>query len=67
MKDNPAVNKINTLKKIKEMKVFGDRPHDGNFIRNGNVGQWKETMSQSMIERFDAWIAANTKNTDFRI
>lgn len=67
MKNNPAVNKIYIVKKLHEMKAFGDKKPEGNFIRNGSVGQWKESMPENMIKRFDDWIAANTKDTDYKI
>lgn len=63
MKDNPALNKEKTVEYIRDMGVYGDfKPDDGRFIRNGNVGQWKESMSEEMIEKFDKWIVDNLKN-----
>lgn len=62
MKNNPALNKKKAVKWICETKVYGEFQPDDEFIRNGNVGQWKGRMSDEMIDKFDRWIADNLKN-----
>ncbi|XP_014225888.1 estrogen sulfotransferase, testis isoform-like [Trichogramma pretiosum] len=56
MKKNPAVNREVNIKWMKSQSKV-----DGEFMRSGTVGQWKETMSEEMIEKFDAWIIENLK------
>lgn len=34
------------------------------FVRKATVGDWKSHMSQELSDRFDKWIAENTKGTD---
>lgn len=37
---------------------------DSHFIRKGQKGDYKNYMSEEMIDRFNKWIEANTKGTD---
>ncbi|XP_014227591.1 sulfotransferase 1C4-like [Trichogramma pretiosum] len=62
MKNNTSVNKKTTIEYINNMKVFGEQKSEGEFIRNGGVGQWKEAMSERMVNRFDEWIAKYSKH-----
>ncbi|XP_014227592.2 sulfotransferase family cytosolic 1B member 1-like [Trichogramma pretiosum] len=64
MKNNPAVNREFNIKWIKSNNVYGESKVDGEFIRSGSVGQWKETMSEEMIEKFDAWTVENLKQCE---
>ncbi|KOC59245.1 Sulfotransferase 4A1 [Habropoda laboriosa] len=50
MKSNPAVNYEDHIKMNRQMKSINV---DGEFIRSGKVDQWREEMSESVIERFD--------------
>lgn len=34
------------------------------FIRKGEVGDWRNHMSEEMSKRFDEWIEKNTHGTD---
>ncbi|KAK4883047.1 hypothetical protein RN001_006366 [Aquatica leii] len=53
MKNNAAVNHNN---------LYG---RDG-FIRSGQVGDHKKTMSTEILSKFDDWIKKNTQNTDYQ-
>lgn len=54
MQSNPAVNLEPIIKK----------ETDGKFIRKGQVGDWKNYMSPELSNRFDEWIALNTRDSD---
>jgi len=58
-KTNPSVN-------YTDLQALGFFKNDGQFVRKGQIGDWKNyfTVDQSM--RFDKWIEANLKNTDLR-
>lgn len=64
MKNNPALNRKMTVDTIKKNKLFGDFKIEGEFIRSGQVGQWKEAMDDKMKKKFDEWIETNTKNCE---
>ncbi|CAH1966046.1 unnamed protein product [Acanthoscelides obtectus] len=36
------------------------------FLRKGQVGDWKNYMSEEMSRKFDEWIKKNTQGTDLR-
>lgn len=63
MKTNPAVNYEEAVELNKKLKLI---QADGQFMRSGQVDQWKEKMSGEVIERFDKWTVENLKNTDLR-
>lgn len=64
MKSNPAVNYEEHIKMNKQMRSINA---DGEFIRSGKVDQWKEEMSDSVIQRFDKQTKENfsTRNLFF--
>lgn len=65
MKSNPAVNRESTIATVKKFNPFGNSVViEGEFIRNGNIGQWKSSMSNEMIKKFDEWTQQNLKNCD---
>lgn len=61
MKENPAVN----LEPIMRQS-FGDEYLDGTdlrFIRRGEVGDWRNYMTDDMSQKFDKWTEQNLKGT----
>ena len=58
MQKNPSVNLENI--------IDGDEVNKSSlkFIRKGQVGDWKNYMSDEMSEKFDKWIASNTIDSD---
>lgn len=42
-------------------------PLEGEFMRKGIVRDHKNEMTSNMINRFDDWIEANVRNTDYTI
>ncbi|XP_066993078.2 luciferin sulfotransferase [Anabrus simplex] len=63
MKDNPAVNN----------EMFAEQERNGaddpnlTFIRQGESGAWKKSMSPEMAERFTQWTESKLKGTDYKI
>ncbi len=41
------------------------KAEDVNFIRKGISGQWKESMSDQLIAKFDKWSAEKILGTNF--
>lgn len=63
MKKNPSVNRDKVAEKINESKIFGENYQaEGNFMRKGESGYWKTTMSQEMIKKFDDWTSDHLKD-----
>lgn len=61
MKANPAVNYQH---EVAQFQVITGSKIGGDFIRNGNVDQWKTVMSPDVIKRFDDWIAKCSKDME---
>ncbi|XP_030749806.1 sulfotransferase family cytosolic 1B member 1-like [Sitophilus oryzae] len=59
MKNNTAVN-YDWLVKLSS-KYKADK--NSSFMRTGKVGDYKNVMSEEMIERFDKWTKEHTKGT----
>lgn len=57
MQKNPAVN-IGTY-----LPLNGDKEKSVQFIRKGQIGDWKNYMSTELSERFDEWTRKNTEGT----
>lgn len=57
MQKNPAVNITSYL------PVNGDKDKNVQFIRKGQIGDWKNYMSDELSVRFDEWIRMNTDGT----
>ncbi|XKL64943.1 hypothetical protein PGB90_005029 [Kerria lacca] len=57
-------NSVNQKKQLLKFKVVS-QPEDVNFIRKGISGQWKESMSQELIIKFDEWTKKYLLETDF--
>ncbi|XP_069695754.1 luciferin sulfotransferase-like isoform X2 [Periplaneta americana] len=60
MKNNPAVNYEAA---IEINKKFGLINADGHFMRSGQVGGYKEAMSEKLIAEFDRWTQENIAGT----
>ena len=56
---NEAVNK-------NDLKAKGVFKEEGNFIRKGKTGDWKNHFSPELNERIDRWIQANLAGTDLK-
>lgn len=39
---------------------------DGNFIRKGAIGDWKDLFTEELNERANKWIEKNLRDTDLR-
>ncbi|XP_015111028.1 sulfotransferase 1 family member D1 [Diachasma alloeum] len=61
MKKNPAVNKEEW---IKAMKQFNISTTGEKFLRSGEVNQWKVAMSREMIDEFDQWTSRQLETSD---
>ena len=42
----------------------GDEPDDKNFMRKGQVGDWKNYFDPEKNKEWNAWIAKNISGTD---
>jgi len=56
MKNNPAVNYEAVMDINRKFNLTSE---DGHFMRSGQVGNYKETMSPEMILEFDQWTQEN--------
>lgn len=57
MQKNPAVN-------IKSyLPLNGSQDQNGQFIRKGQIGDWKNYMSEQLSARFDEWTKKHTDGT----
>jgi estrone sulfotransferase len=61
MKNNPAVNYEAA---IEFNRRFNLTPADGNFMRSGQVGNYKAVMSPEIIGEFDRWTQENLAGSD---
>ncbi|KAL1138260.1 hypothetical protein AAG570_009949 [Ranatra chinensis] len=61
MRNNPALN-LEPLLKLKNGPSF-EMNGDSNFIRKGQVGDWKNYMSEDLSQRFDKWMETNLAGT----
>lgn len=60
MKKNPAVN----YEAVVEInRTFNLIDAEGQFMRSGKVGEWKDKMTPELIDKFDAWTEKNLKGT----
>ncbi|XP_058803922.1 luciferin sulfotransferase-like [Phymastichus coffea] len=64
MKANPAVNYEEVVELNKKYKLIET---DGQFMRSGQLNQWKGTMSDDVIAKFDSWTAKNLKSSGLRL
>lgn len=61
MKKNPAVNYEDEVRYFQEINNI--QKENGCFIRQGNSGGWRETMSSAMVEKFDRWTEEHLEGT----
>lgn len=75
MKSNPAVNLDPIIKNFhKNNNNYNknqnnndndnDENNDVKFIRKGQIGDWKNHISEELSKKFDKWIEKNTKESD---
>ncbi|XP_028981879.1 sulfotransferase 4A1 [Diachasma alloeum] len=62
MKKNPAVNHKSMFEFTKQ---YLGASGEAEFIRRGQVNQWKTVMSPNILAQFDEWISKNLKTSDF--
>ncbi|XP_015110400.1 amine sulfotransferase [Diachasma alloeum] len=64
MKNNKAVNHQSMFEFTKKyLNAVGN----AEFIRRGQVNQWKTEMTPEILKKFDDWISKNLKNSDFSL
>lgn len=63
MQNNPAVNLEPIMLVAAESKEVC---RSVKFIRKGQVGDWKNYMSDAMSDKFDKWIELNTRDSDLK-
>ncbi|KAE8751095.1 hypothetical protein FOCC_FOCC002180 [Frankliniella occidentalis] len=65
MKNNPAVNleQVMAKRRGRDSVADADRSDDLAFIRKGEVGDWKNYMSDALVAKFDAWTETNLAGT----
>ena len=49
---------------ISYLFIKGDEPDDKNFMRKGQVGDWKNYFDPEKNKEWNAWIARNISGTD---
>nr|CAI5828439.1 unnamed protein product [Callosobruchus analis] len=64
MKNNPAVNHEDGIRKVRQKKGLGEAKH--NHMRAGKADSFKEEMSPELIKKIDKWTQENTKDSDFK-
>lgn len=62
MKNNPAVNYEEAVEINRKFKLI---EKEGKFMRSGKINQWKETMNNEMINKFDNWTNDCLKDKNF--
>lgn len=69
MKKNSAVNKqdyAEYLKKLYKDQYGKEEPIENlQFMRKGKIGNWKEHLSEEVLERFKKWEADALKDSDY--
>ncbi|EEB14513.1 conserved hypothetical protein [Pediculus humanus corporis] len=64
MKNNPSVN----YEAILEVnRIYNLIPADGEFMRKGTGGEWKEKMPNEIVEKFNKWIETNLKERNIQL
>ncbi|XP_011302984.1 sulfotransferase 1C4-like [Fopius arisanus] len=61
MKLNPAVNH---KKRFGFTRQYLGASGEAEFIRQGQINQWKAVMSREISEEFDEWISRNSQSSD---
>lgn len=59
MQKNPAVN----IKSYLNLPLNGDKEQNVQFIRKGQIGDWRNYMSDELSVRFDEWTQKHTEGT----
>lgn len=60
MKKNPAVNYEHDVKYFKKYNLVDEGE---SFIRQGKVGEWRQTVGPVLAERFQQWTEKNLQGT----
>nr|XP_034840366.1 uncharacterized protein LOC117996417 [Maniola hyperantus] len=61
--DNFRKNKSVNMQELKELGIFTS---DGDFIRKGKSGGWRDHFDAEMTAQADEWIAEHLRDTDLR-
>ncbi|XP_055628884.1 luciferin sulfotransferase-like isoform X2 [Toxorhynchites rutilus septentrionalis] len=64
MKKNPATNNVELVQT--RMKREGREGESFEFMRKGQIGDYKNELSSSFIDRFDEFIERELRGSDFR-
>lgn len=62
MKNNASCN---MEKPFQFAKLTINAKQNGNFMRSGKIGSYKEDMSPEIEKEFDEWIERNKKGVDY--
>lgn len=64
MKNNPAVNYEDVIEINRKYKLIQT---EGNFMRSGQVGEWKQKMTPEWVEKFDKWSKNKLQGTELTL
>ena len=59
MKNNPATNYELVVELNQKYKLIDVK---GNFMRSGQVGEWKKEMSEDIVQQLNEWTKENFSN-----
>merc|ERR1719175_191623 len=65
MKSNKAVNKADMVRSLQKMR---NEPEDESqqFMRKGQVGDWKNRLTEDQVKRMEEWERKNLSGSNFK-